>query len=137
MGLKRFRRTKDEEKLVREVFRAVLGSSPSGRTERRYREFTPSDPHVDSLIYFTVTNLARYTDSLRTGGSLITDAGRFSLETLLNAKQWADVVSATPEVRLPQPVRAWDVYRKELVEWVPLLSLKFPELRLWSDRHFV
>ena len=39
---KRFRRTKDEEKLVREVFRAVLGSSPSERTERRYRESTPS-----------------------------------------------------------------------------------------------
>jgi hypothetical protein len=131
---KRFRRTKDEKQLVREVFRAVLGSSPSGRTERRYRGFTPSEPHVDSLIYFTVTNFARYTDSLRAGGSLITDTGRFSLETLLNARQWADVLAATPAVRLPQPVRAWDVYRKELVEWVPLLSLKFPELSLWSDR---
>jgi hypothetical protein len=132
---KRFRRTKDEENLVREVFRAVLGSSPSGRTERRYREFTPSEPHVDSLIYFTVTNFARYTDSLRTGGSLITDAGRFSLETLLNARQWADVLAAaTPEVRLPQPVKAWEAYRKEFVDSAPLLSLKFPELRLWSDR---
>ncbi len=131
---KRFRRTKDEERLVREVFRAVLGSSPSGRTERRYRESTPSEPHVDSLIYFTVTNFARYTDSLRTGGSLITDTGRFSLETMLNARQWADVLAATPEVRLPHPVKAWEAYRKELVEWAPLLSLKFPELRLWSDR---
>ncbi len=131
---KRFKRTKDEEQLVREAFRAALGSSPSKRTERRYREFTPSEPHVDSLIYFTVTNLARYTDSLRTGGSLITDAGRFSLETLLRARQWADVLAATPEMRLPQPVKAWEVYRSELVDWVPLLSLKFPELRLWSDR---
>jgi hypothetical protein len=131
---KRFKRTKDEEQLVREAFRAALGSSPSARTERRYREFTPSDPHVDSLIYFTVTNLARYTDSLRTGGSLITDAGRFSLETLLKARQWADVLAAAPEVRLPKPVRAWEVYRKELVDWFPLLSLKFPELRLCSDR---
>jgi hypothetical protein len=89
---------------------------------------------VDSLIYFTVANFARYTDALRTGGSLITDTGRFSLETLLNARHWADVLATTPEVRLPQPVKAWEVYRTELVEWTPLLSHKFPELRLWSDR---
>jgi hypothetical protein len=86
------------------------------------------------LIYFTVANFARYTDALRTGGSLITDTGRFSLETLLNARRWADVLATTPEVRLPQPVEAWEVYRTELVEWTPLLSQKFPELRLWSDR---
>jgi hypothetical protein len=87
------------------------------------------------LIYFTVTNFARYTDSLRTGGSLITDTGRFSLETLLNSRQWSDVLAAaTPEVRLPQPVKAWEAYRKEFVDSAPLMSLKFPELRLWSDR---
>jgi hypothetical protein len=130
----RFKRTKKEEQLVRDAFREVFGSSPSQRTERRYRAFTPSEPHVDSLIYFTVENFARYTDALRTGGSLITDTGRFSLETLLNARHWADVLVTTPEVRLPQPVKAWEVYRTELVEWTPLLSQKFPELRLWSDR---
>lgn len=132
---KRFRRTKDEEQLVREVFRSVLGSSPSERTERRYRESTASEPHVDSLIYFTVTNFARYSDSLRTGGSMVTDAGRFSLQTLLDARRWADVLAATTsEVRLPRPVKAWEAYRKEFVESAPLMSLKFPELRLWSDR---
>jgi hypothetical protein len=130
----RFKRTKDKEQLVREAFRKVFGSSPSQRTERRYRAFTPSEPHVDSLIYFTVANFVRYTDALRTGGSLVTDTGHYSLETLLNARQWADVLAATPEVRLPQPVKAWEVYRSELVEWAPLLSVKFPELHLWSDR---
>jgi hypothetical protein len=133
-GYKRFKRTKKEEQLVREAFRAVFGSGPSQRTERRYRSPTPSEPHVDSLIYFTVANFVRYTDALRTGGSLVTDTGRFSLQTLLNARQWADVLAATPEVRLPQPAKAWEVYRRELVEWAPLLSVKFPELHLWSDR---
>jgi hypothetical protein len=133
-GHKRFNRTKKDEQLVREAFRAVFGSSPSQRTERRYRAFTLSEPHVDSLIYFTVANFARDTDTLRTGGSLVTDTGRFSLETLLNARQWADVLAITPQVRLPQPVKAWEVYRRELVEWAPLLSYKFPELHLWSDR---
>jgi hypothetical protein len=133
-GHKRFKRTRKEEQLVRDAFREVFGSSPSQRTERRYRAFTPSEPHVDSLIYFTVADFARYTDALRTGGSLVTDTGRFSLETLLNARQWADVLATTPEVRLPQPVKAWEAYRRELLEWAPFLSVKFPELRLWSDR---
>jgi hypothetical protein len=133
-GHKRFKRTKDEEQLVREAFREVLGSSPSRRTERRYRNITSSEPHVDSLIYFTVTNFARYTDALRSGGSVVTDKGRFSLETLLNARQWIDVLAATPEVHLPQPGKGWEMYQRELVEWVPLLSLKFPELHLWNEQ---
>ena len=37
-------------------------------------------------------------------------------------------------MRLPQPVKAWEAYRKEFVGLAPLMSLKFPELRLWSDR---
>jgi hypothetical protein len=133
-GHKRFKRTKAEEQLVRDIFRDVFGSSPSSRTERRYRAFTQSDPHVDSLIYFTVANFARYTDSLRTGGSLLSDHGRFSLETLLQVRQWVDVQKAIPEVRLPQPLQAWEAYRRELVEWVPLLYIKHPEFHLWSDR---
>ena len=131
---KRFKRTKQEEQFLREALGTVFGSIPSPRTERRYRAFTPSEPHVDSLIYLTMTNYARYTDSLRTGGSFLSDKGRFSLETLLNARQWADVVAATPAVRQPQPSKAWEAYRRELVEWAPFLSAHYPELRLWSQR---
>lgn len=131
---KRFRRTKSEEEQIRETFQAILGSTPSKRTERRYREFTSSEPRVASLIYFSLANFARYSDALRIGGSLISDAGRFSLETLLNARWWTDLLASTANVREPQPAKKWELYRRELIEWLPLLSVKYPELRFLSDR---
>jgi hypothetical protein len=131
---KRFRRSKKEEQLVREHLRAVLDSGPSSRTERRYRKATQSEPHVNSLLHLTIANFARYTDSIQTGGFAITDAGRFSLETLLNTTHWTDMLTTGPEAHLPRPSWVWEAYRKEFVEWPPLLSLKFPQLSLSGDR---
>ena len=131
---KRFRRSKEEEALVREHLRAVLDSGPSSRTERRYRKATQSEPHVNSLLHLTIANLARYTDSIQTGGFAITDTGRFSLETLLGTRHWSDMLTAGPEAHLPRPTSVWEAYRKEFVEWPPLLSLKFPQLSLSGDR---
>lgn len=131
---KRFHRAKNEERMIREQLRSVLGTEPSGRTERRYRMETASEPHVNSLLYLTVANLARYTDSIQTGGFAISDKGRFSLDTFLNARRWDDVVAFEREARLPQPSWIWEAMRREFVEWPPVLSLKFPELSLCSDR---
>jgi uncharacterized small protein (DUF1192 family) len=52
-------------------------------------------------------------DALRTGVSLITDTGRFSLETLPNARQWVDVLDTTTEVRLSQQKMLSSVHELE------------------------
>jgi hypothetical protein len=131
---RRFQRAKDEREIVKRVLQAVLGSSPSKRTERRYRSVTSSDPHVDTLIHFTVQNFVRYTDVLKTGGSLVTDTGYFSLETLRNSRFWTDVLQSAAEIHVPAPASAWEGYRRELLQWAPIFSTQYPELHLFTER---
>lgn len=131
---KRFHRSKNEERMTREQLRAVLGTEPSGRTERRYRKETVSEPHVNALLHLTLANLARYTDSIQTGGFTIRDQQRFSLETFLHARRWDDVLAMESEARLPHPSWIWEAMRREFIEWPPMLSLKFSELSLCGDR---
>lgn len=130
----RFQHSKHEERRIREYLRTVLGSEPSGRTERRYRQVTASEPHVNSLLHLTLANVARYSDAIQSDGFRITDKGRFSLETLLNARHWDDVRTQRAEAQLPRPPVIWETLRREFIEWPPILSLKFPELPLYSDR---
>ena len=61
------------------------------RTERRYRRPTSSLPHVDTLIQLTLFHSARYTDVLRVQRLVHSDRGRYSLDTLLNAKHLQDL----------------------------------------------
>ncbi len=131
---KRFKRPKEEEGFIRDFLKADLNAKLSGRTERRYRARTSSEPHVNALIHMTIAHVARYTDALRTGGSWLSDKGRFSLESLLKASRLEDAVilSRTPD--LPTPTDIWDARRREFVEWPPLLFMKFPQLRQWDDR---
>ena len=82
----------------------------------------------------TLPNFARYTDSLQAGGHRINDASRYSLETLLKARDWTDLLLASPEVKVPHRESAWESFRHEFVETMPLLLLKFPELSLRRDR---
>lgn len=131
---KRFKRSKEEELNIREFLKDKLHAKLSGRTERRYRRPTSSDPHVNALIHLTLAQAGRYTDSLRAGGSLVSDRGRFSLEALLNAQRLEDALRMRREAQLPVPTDVWEARRKEFVEWPPLLSVKFPQLRLWDDR---
>ena len=131
---KRFQRSKTEEAAVREHLLAILGTGPSARTERRYRKNTPSDPHVNSLLHFTLQSYARYSDALQTSGVELSDHGRFSLDVLLRAQRWEDAVRARAEARVPEPLAVWQGLRREFLEWPPMLSLKFPELSLLSDR---
>ena len=128
----RFQRSRRDGPLVRAVLGDVFHTKLSGRTERRYRSFTLSQPHIDTLIQLTVMNVARYTDSLSAKRALPSDRGRFSLGTLLNAKHLADMPNEPLKTRIPTPANLWQDRRKEFVEWPTLLSAKFPQLRSWS-----
>jgi hypothetical protein len=131
---RRFRRSQEEERYVREVLHAALNSRFSERTWRRYRSPSPSEPHVPALLHLTLTNFARYTDSLQTGGYMIRDASRFSLETLLMAKRYDELLTLRQTASAPTPREIWETRRSEFVEWPSLLAVKFPQLRLWDDR---
>ncbi len=100
---RRFRRSKEQEQLIRDVLKGELHAKLSGRSERRYRSPTPSEPHVNALIHLTVAHTARYTDALRTGGSLRSDRGRFSLESLLNARRIEDLLDRPRSAEPPTP----------------------------------
>jgi hypothetical protein len=131
---RRFRRSQDEERYVREFLQAELHSKFSDRTWRRYRSPGLSEPHVPALLHLTLTHFARYTDSLQTGGYTIRDASRFSLETLLAAKHYGELSAPRLSASVPMPREVWEARRSEFVEWPPLLAVKFPQLRLWDDR---
>jgi len=131
---RRFRRSQGEEQYVREFLQAELHSKFSDRTWRRYRSPGPSEPHVPALLHLTLTHFARYTDSLQTGGYMIRDASRFSLETLLAARHYAELSTPRPAASIPMPREVWETRRSEFGEWPPLLAVKFPQLRLWDDR---
>jgi hypothetical protein len=131
---RRFKRSKEQEQFIHDVLTMELHAKLSGRSERRYRSPTSSEPHVNALIHLTVAHTARYTDSLRAGGSLRSDKGRFSLESLLNAQQIEDLLNLSRSVRSPMPGDIWEGLRREWVEWPPLFSMKFPHLQQWDER---
>ena len=113
-----------------EIFRGKLTS----RTERRYRRPTASQPHVNTLIQIALSNVTRYTDTLRSQGVLPSDRGRFSLDTLLNASSLDEIRGSRTRAQAPQPAATWEARRREFPEWPPLLSLKFPQLQSWDER---
>jgi hypothetical protein len=130
----RFKRSNEEKLFINEFLQAEFNAKLSGRSQRRYRSPTPSAPHVNALLHLTVAHFARYTDALRTGGAWASDRGRFSLETLLDARSLEDVGVVHRRVTLPAPADVWEARRKELGGWPILISMRFPELRLWEDR---
>jgi hypothetical protein len=131
--LRRFRRSKAERQFTKDFLSEALNAKLSDRSERRYRRPTESEPHVSALIHLTVANAARYTDALRTGGSFTSDAGRFSLETLLRAES-LEAARSLENARPPAPSDVWERLIQETGGWSPLLSMNFPRLELWKDR---
>jgi hypothetical protein len=131
---RRFRRPKEQEQVIRDVLKTELQAKLSGRSERRYRGPTSSEPHVNALLHLTVAHAARYTDALRAGGSLRSDRGRFSLEALLKARRLEDLLVQPHGAFPPIPTNVWEGLRREFVEWPPLLSMKFPQLQQWDER---
>jgi hypothetical protein len=131
---KRFRKSKEQEQMIRDVLRSELHAKLSERSERRYRSGTSSEPHVNALLHLTVAHTARYTDSLRAGGFLRSDKGRFSLGSFIGATRIEDLVARSQETDSPTPHDVWDRLRREFVEWPRLLSMKFPNLKEWDER---
>ncbi len=129
---RRFVRTKEELHSVRDTLQLPIHASQ--RTKRRYRGETPTEPHVDVLIESTVETVGRFTDALRTGGYPIRDAGRFTLEALLHANHYDDLLLKQSEVRQPLPEATWRAIRMEIAELTPLLLMKFPNLSRLEDR---
>lgn len=131
---RRFRRSKEQERFIHDILEKELHSQLSGRSERRYRRPTSSEPHVNVLIHLSVAHVARYTDALRTGGFLRSDKGRFSLESLLNAHRIEDLLDRPSSAQPPVPADVWSGLRDTWGEWPPLLSMKFPNLQKWDER---
>lgn len=131
---RRFVRRPDDEKHVQETLRSLLHPNLSDRTRRRYRSETASEPHVDTLIQLCLEHFARYSDLLRSGGRGLHDAGRFSLETMLRATRFGDLLGRRSEARVPVPSSVWDARRKEIGEYGALFAQGFPRPRLWEDR---
>jgi hypothetical protein len=130
----RFELSKEDEQRAREYLQATLHTELSPRTERRYRRPSTSQPHVNVLIYLTVLHMARYTDALRTSGARFSDAGRFSLQTLLKARQISDLLPIKRRARLPTPREIWERRRREFLEWPSLLSSQSLPLQAWEGR---
>jgi hypothetical protein len=65
---------------------------------------------------------------------MIRDASRYSLDTLLTAKHYGELLTPLRTASVPSPREVWETRRSEFVEWPPLLAVKFPQLRLWEDR---
>jgi hypothetical protein len=131
---RRFRRPRHELPRIRETFESIFHARLSSRTERRYRQPTSSLPHVDALIQLSVTHLTRYTDALRMQRPMLSDRGRYSLDTLLNARHFGDISRSFDRPHIPVPQHRWIALRKEFVEWPMLLSLRFPKLRYLDEQ---
>jgi hypothetical protein len=131
---RRFRRLREDIPHIQETMESIFHTKLSGRTERRYRRPTSSVPHVDALIQLAVTHLTRYTDALRMQRPMLSDRGRYSLDTLLNTRHLGDLPGTLRKASAPTPRDRWIALRKEFVEWPMLLSLRFPQLRSFDDR---
>ena len=130
---RRFQRSKEEEREIRELLINLLQSPLTKRTERRYRHPGASDPHISTLIQLTVLHFARYSDSLRTGGLSVREQERYSLSTITNARSVQELFSPTDALRGQRSEAVWNLGRREFIDWLPLLSFKFPKLSVRQD----
>ncbi|MFT4111315.1 hypothetical protein [Silvibacterium sp.] len=131
---RRFIRPDEEAEFLAKVLASKLPKLASERSKRRLRSDNRSEPHVDGLIQTTLESYARFSDSLRLSGYLSKDANLFSLETFLQARNYADLMTLKMGARPPFPESAWKMMRAELVDLTPLLLLKFPRLSRVEDR---
>lgn len=131
---KRFSRSAEEQQRIEELLGTKLHPRLSDRTRRRYRRDTDSQPHADALIQMSVEHYARYSDLLRTGGHGLRDGGRFSLEAMLHASRFNDLLGIRAEAQLPTPSEVWQARQRELGEYGALFAMKFPKPSLWEDR---
>ncbi|WP_212733134.1 hypothetical protein [Terriglobus roseus] len=131
---RRFTRRTEERAEIRDALHATFGNSLTERTERRYRLPSESRPHVDSLIQMVILNTARYSDAIRWDRPLTADRGHYSLDTLLTARNLAELIDHSSSALTPQPIEMWNALREQYTEWPEPLSARFPDLRAMEDR---
>jgi hypothetical protein len=131
---RRFERTRQQRRRMRDELDMVFQTKLSGRTERRYRLPSPSQPHVATLLQLSLLNMVRYTDTLRALRVLRTDQGRFSLDALLKLQHLSDLSPSSPKSTLPLPSERWNALREVYREWPSLLSTRFPRFQHLQDR---
>lgn len=131
---RRFRKSRHDILRDREIMEEAFNTKLTFRTERRYRRPTSSLPHVDTLIQLTLFHSARYTDVLRVQRLVHSDHGRYSLDTLLNAKHLQDLSGSFHKPNPPVPRDRWTKLRNAFIEWPALLSIENPELRSLDKR---
>lgn len=129
----RFIRSREEQSDLQRVLESILATRLTERTERRYRRPSLSHPHVNTLLLMVLSHTARYSDALRAAQSLPSDHHRFSLETLLEARTWHDVVPVLQRGQFPQPSERWRSLRERYIEWPALLSMQYPHLSALQD----
>lgn len=130
----RFVRRRDEKQDIQDALQTAFAGKLSGRTERRYRRSSSSQPHIDTLIQMVLLNTTRYSDALRSGQALPSDRGRFSLETLLEAHSLEEIEDMPQKSRPPEPADSWRSLRDRYAEWPASLSMAFPNLGLLEQR---
>lgn len=130
---RRFQRSAEEEREIRELLIDVLKSPLTKRTERRYRHPGASEPHISTLIQLTLLHFARYSDSLRIGGLSVREHERYSLNTIINARSVEELASPIDAVRSLRSEAVWNPRRREFMDWLVLLSFKFPGLNVRED----
>lgn len=130
----RFTRDQREKEHIKEFLFSEFATQLTERTERRYRRPSSSQPHIDTLLQMILCSTARYGDALRSGRSLPSDQGRFSLQTLLAAHSFADIAGMPERSREPEPLERWSALRARYPEWPTPLSMNFPNLRLLEDQ---
>ena len=131
---KRFVRPQAELVQVQQFLQNILKSNLSERTRRRYRSDTDSEPHADALIQLSLEHYARYSDLLRLGRHGLRDQGRFSLEAMLNANRFSELLGMRTYPSVPAPPEVWDARRKELGEYGALFAQHFPKPSQWGSR---
>jgi hypothetical protein len=124
---KRFVRSASESQAIQSLIEAELGATLSERTKRRYRTDGYSEPHIDALMHMTLEHCGRYTDSLRSGGFSLSGSARFSLDALLNATEYHNLLAARHAAVSPTPEHVWEARRNEVGEWPALLSFVLPK----------
>lgn len=117
-----------------QVLKPLIGITLSKRTLRRYQHGAETNPSTGILVALSLIHSVRFHDVLRLLGLLRDESKSYSLSTWLRATNIDDLEAAHGNAIVPTPLTAWDLLKKEWLEWPMLLSIMVPNLRKLEDR---
>lgn len=110
-----------------------LGATISPRTLRRYRHEDSIVPHTGQLLAMGLLHCARFGDLLRLLGFPQDDTGRYSLADWTEARSLQDLTVTQHRAAAPAADTQWGQLLHSWGEWPAMLSMRFPELRKFSQ----